>query len=137
MAPNLRTTGNQVPDEMKFPSHAISSLTTMPTQPLTRGRGTVSRSRGRGTSTRGRDNASTRKVSERPPPKQFHDGLERAPFRTLEKPKDSLGPEVRITDLSYIGSYNWVLDDGHRQRTIIVPGERMNSMLATKEILMI
>ncbi|PCH40480.1 hypothetical protein WOLCODRAFT_117364 [Wolfiporia cocos MD-104 SS10] len=46
-------------------------------------------------------------------------GLRPGPVQTFDKPEIVDGPDVVITDLKYIGSYNWT---NHATPTMIVPG---------------
>lgn len=57
-----------------------------------------------------------------PSDRDIFEGLSDAPLCTLEKPgHGEAGKEIKIEDLEYIGSYNWITaPDG--QPTIIVPG---------------
>lgn len=69
---------------------------------------------------RGGGSAGSSSQTQRPPKRQYHDGLDPTPLQSLERPKDPSGQDVEIKDLVYIGSYNWVHES---QRTIVVPGE--------------
>lgn len=59
------------------------------------------------------------------------DGLNETPLSILEKPsQNSTEEDIKIRNLQYIGSYNWVnAADG--QPTIIVPGKRKDSIIRT------
>ncbi len=87
----------------------------MATQTPNRGTG-----RGGGPWNRGGGGGSAGSNNQRAPKRQFHDGLDPTPLQTLQKPKDTAGEDVKINDLTYIGSYNWANEN---QRTIVVPGE--------------
>ncbi|CAL1713702.1 unnamed protein product [Somion occarium] len=79
-----------------------------------RGRGSGN-SRGRG---RGIVTVSDPSI-EQPVPRDIDEGLLPGVLRTLSRPRDVFNREVSITNLEYLGSYNWV-DEAHP--TIIVPG---------------
>lgn len=67
---------------------------------------------------RGRGGIGT--TTPRRPIPEYKDGLDPTAVQILDMPKDLPGAQVQITDLVYIGSYNWINDN---QRTIVVPGE--------------
>ena len=56
-----------------------------------------------------------------PPDRNITDGLAPSAIQTIKKPvADPTDEEIKITDLSYIGSFNWVEAS---VPTIIVPGK--------------
>ncbi|THU82135.1 hypothetical protein K435DRAFT_831724 [Dendrothele bispora CBS 962.96] len=81
--------------------------------------------RGRGRGYRGSSwsKTSSRPSSnstESPADRNLHEGLKDTPVKTLAVPRiDSTDQEVKIKDVEYIGSYNWVKGT---QPTMIVPG---------------
>ncbi|KAH9947479.1 hypothetical protein B0H21DRAFT_335611 [Amylocystis lapponica] len=73
----------------------------------------------RGGAPRGRGEIPNAFSRHHPSDRDIMDGLSPTPLQPLEKPGEVEGDAIKIKDLTYLGSYNWV---DSAQPTIIVPG---------------
>jgi len=60
-------------------------------------------------------------TSSLPPDRDYFEGLIEDPLQTIDIPTRDQDERVRISDCTFIGSYNWVKEDTGTP-TILVPG---------------
>lgn len=79
--------------------------------------------RGRGRPSNFSQSWRTQRAADRPGDRDITDGLLPVPSQTLKVPKGKTLPpgDVKVENLQYIGSYNWV-KGSEANPTMIVPG---------------
>ncbi len=86
---------------------------------------------------RGRGGARATVGDPTPNPRELTRGLATSPIQTLDKPRIVTEEEIKVDEVAYLGSYNWIEAE---KPTILVPGMsepiRMSSALLRDLVLL-